>query len=439
MTKTNKKKLLLVLPRGDRSYFGKVSKRGKAGFIRLGLPTIAAVTPDDWDIRILDSRNEKVDFNEPADLVGLTGFTNEITHAYEMADGYRSTGKTIIMGGVHVSALPEEALMHSDSVVIGEAEPVWAEVLKDFEEGRLKERYGTGALTEPEDIPIPTRELLRRKMYGPGYNVIQATRGCPYDCSYCTVTTFFGKKFRTRPIENVIKEVQAADTKHFYFLDDNIVGHPRYAKELFKELIPLKHTWGSQAAITLAKDDELLELYARSGGKYAFIGFESLSEINLEKMSKSWNSPEGYKESIRKIHDAGIDIVGSFVFGLDDDDKDVFRNTYEFVMDTGIAGAQYHILTPFPGTALYKTLEEEKRITDRDWAKYHTGEVVFEPKCMSAEELLDGFHWIYKETFNMKSMMKRLSMYPRRFVLRAAAAFYYRSKANMMPMPRLKH
>ncbi len=428
-----KKRLLLILPQGDRSYFGKVSKRGKAGFIRLSLPLLAAMTPEDWEVEILDSRAKDVDFDANADLVGLTGFTNEMPHAYSIADEFRRRGVKVVLGGVHASALPQEALKHADSVVIGEAENVWGTLLDDFDKGVMKPTYSSKELASLEGLPIARRDLLDRSMYVTGFNSLQATRGCPFDCSYCAVTTFFGTKFRTRPVEEVIEEIKGFDTKHFFFLDDNIAGHPGYAKELFRALIPLKRTWGSQAAITIARDPELLQLYAKSGGKYAFIGLETLSEKNLKNMSKSWNTPGGYKDSIKKIHDAGINIIGSFVFGLDEDDKSVFKNTFDFIMDTGMAAAQFHILTPFPGTRLYDELEREGRITDRDWAKYHTGEVVYAPKKLTKEELLDGFHWIYKETYRFKNILKRCLRQRTGLGFKIAANVSYRKKAMRMP------
>ena len=430
-----KKKLLLILPRGDRSYFGQVSKSGKAGFIRLGLPTLAALTPGGWEVEILDSRISEVDFGAKPDLVGLTGLTSEITHAYAIADEFRRRGVRVVIGGVHASALPDEALAHADSVVIGEAEGVWEDLLSDLEASSLKETYHSPELPKMEGWPLPRRDLFERSIYTSGFNSLQATRGCPFDCSYCAVTTFFGAKFRTRPVGEVIDEIKGFDTRHFFFLDDNIVGHPRYAKELFRALIPLKRTWGSQAAITIARDPELLELYAKCGGRYAFIGLESLSEKNLKNVSKSWNSPEGYKEAIRKIHSVGINIIGSFVFGLDDDDRDVFKNTFDFIMDTKMAAAQFHILTPFPGTRLYDELEEQNRITDRDWAKYHTGEVVYKPKALTPEELQEGFHWIYRTTYSLKNIAKRCLRERTGFTFRVSANLNYRKKALKMPPP----
>lgn len=425
-------KLLLILPKSERGYWGKVSKSGKAGFVRLNLPTIAALTPKDWDVEILDNRLKSVDYGARPDLVGITGFTSEIPWAYEIADKWRSLGVKVVMGGVHVSALPDEALTHCDAVVVGEAELVWAGLLEDFKAGKLRQKYKSDHLCDMKGMAIARRELLDRRIFS-GFYTMQATRGCPFNCDYCAVTAFFGSEFRMRPIDDVIEEIKGFDSKEFFFMDDNIVGRPKYAKELFTRLIPLKVKWGSQASITMAKDDELLRLYAASGGKYAFIGLESLSQKNLDKMHKGWNSAKGFKESIAKIHDAGINIIGSFVFGLDDDDPTVFKTTLDFIMETKLDAAQFHILTPLPGTVTYGVLEREGRILDKDWAKYHTGEVVFQPKGMTVEELQRGYYWIFRQTYSMKSILKRSFRSPSGLIYRLAANLSYRKKALKMP------
>jgi radical SAM superfamily enzyme YgiQ (UPF0313 family) len=431
------RKLLLILPRNERGLWGKVSKKGKTGFVRLSLPTLAALTPSDWDVEILDARATPVDFDKKVDLVGITGFSAEIPSAYEIADGFRKKGVKVVMGGIHVSALPEEALGHADSVVVGEAEPVWGEVLEDFENGAVKTIYRAKRPADMSGMPVPRRDLLKRSMYVACFNTIQATRGCPFDCDYCTVTEFFGKTFRTRPVEEVIDEIKGFDTRDFIFLDDNITGKPPYAKELFKALIPLKRTWGAQTSINLAKNEELLSLFGKSGGKYAYIGFETLTEKNLEKMNKSWNSMEDYRECIRRIQEAGINIIGSFIFGLDEDGTSVFKETLDFIKETGIDAAQFNVLTPLPGTRLYERLESEGRITDRDWAKYHLGEVVFEPRGMSAEELQQGYWWTYRKNYTIGNILRRVFRSPRGITYRMAINFTYRKKALRMPV--VKH
>jgi radical SAM superfamily enzyme YgiQ (UPF0313 family) len=231
----------------------------------------------------------------------------------------------------------------------------------------------------------------------------------------------------------VIDEIRNFDTREFFFVDDNITGKPAYAKELFRSLVPLNRVWGGQTTINFARDEELLHLYYKSGGKYAFIGFETLSESNLKKMSKSWNSPDGYKEAIKRIHGAGVNVIGSFIFGLDEDDPSVFQRTFDFIMENKVDAAQFHIVTPFPGTELYVEMEREGRITDRDWSKYHTGEVVFQPRNMSAEELQQGYWWIFHQTYTWGNILRRCFRSPRNLVARVGANISYRNKAVKMP------
>jgi radical SAM superfamily enzyme YgiQ (UPF0313 family) len=428
----NIRKLLLILPQTGRGYWGSVSKKGKAGLVRLSLPTVAALTPSNWDVEILDARVTPVDFTKKADLVGITALTDEILNAYTIADGFKKEGIKVVMGGIHVSALPEEALHHADSVVIGEAEPVWTKLLRDAEKDSLKPRYQASSLIAMDSMPTPRRGLLERKMYA-SFNTVQATRGCPFNCGYCAVTAFFGKEYRTRPIPDVIDEIRSFDTRDFFFVDDNIIGESSYAKELFKALIPLKRVWGGQATIRIAEDEELLSLYAKSGGKYAFIGFETLSQKNLKTLKKSWNATSRYEEAIKRIHKAGINILGSFIFGLDEDDTTVFEETFDFIMQNGIDAAQFHILTPFPGTELYNTMEKDGRIIDKDWSKYHTGEVVFMPKNMTCDELQRGYWNTFRKTYRIYDIFKRSIRSPRNIVFRIGMNLSYRKKALKMP------
>lgn len=427
-----KKKLLLVFPRSEGGYWGKV-RHGKAGIVSLGLPTVAAITPSDWDVAIHDARVTDLDYEQKVDLVGITGYTAEIPSTYAIADQFRKRGVPVILGGVHVSALPEEALAHADAVIIGEAEEIWEQVLRDFSSGTMKTTYHSETLCSMGKMKIPRRELLNRNMYT-SFHTIQATRGCPYDCDYCSVTGVFGHKFRTRPIGEVLDEIRAFGSRDFLFADDNICGQPDYAKELFRALIPLKKTWGGQTSITFAKDDELLHLYAKSGGQYAFIGLETLSQNNLRDINKPWSKTKDYEEAIGKIHRAGINIIGSFILGLDHDELSVFRHTLDFVLENRLAAGQYHILTPFPGTRLYERMAQDGRILERDWSKYHTSHVVIQPVKMSIRELQDGYDWIFRETYTWPSILKRVFRSWRGIPYRAAVNLSYRKKALQTPL-----
>jgi len=395
---------------------------------------LAALTPTDWAVEIHDSRVSPVDYNRHVDLVGITAFTAEIPSAYAIADEFRKRGVKVVMGGVHVSALPDEALTHADAVVIGEAEYVWGKLLKDIELGCLEKIYRSDKPCDMYAMKIPRRDLLDRFMYVSGFHTVQATRGCPHDCEYCAVTGVFGRTFRTRPVQEVIDEIRTFDTNDFLFVDDNICGNPAYAKELFRALISMKKAWGGQTSITFARDTDLLELYAKSGGKYAFIGFETVSPDGLATINKQWNHADAYGDAIRKIHDAGINILGSFIFGLDTDDITVFQHTLNFIMEHRIDAAVFCILTPFPGTRLYKKMESEGRIIDRDWAKYHTCETVFQPKNMSPEILDKEFYQTFRKAYSIRNILKRVFRSPRGLTYRIAMNYSYRKKAMRMPM-----
>lgn len=428
------RQLLLVLPRNPRGYWGAVTN-GKTGFARLTLPALAALTPPGWDVEILDARVAEPDYLRPVDLVGITAFTAEAPSAYAMADGFRRRGVPVVIGGVHASARPEEALLHADAVVIGEADEVWATLLADAAAGRLQRVYRADRYCDLRSVPVPRRDLLDRRLYVSGFNTVQATRGCPRDCAYCAVTGVFGRSFRTRPVADVIAEIRGLDTREFLFVDDNICGNPAYARELFQALVPLGRAWGGQTDITLARDDEMLRLYARAGGRYAFIGFESLSETNLAAINKQWGNLRAYGEAIRTLHAAGINILGSFIFGLDDDDPGIFRRTLDFVTAHRIDAVQYHILTPFPGTRLYDAMEAAGRITERDWSRYHTSEVVFTPRGMTAKELQEGFYRVCRESYTWRRIIRRTMRSPRGMLLRLAMNINYRHKAGRMPDP----
>lgn len=398
----------------------------------MNLPILAALTPSDWDVEIHDARVVALDYKQNVDLVGITALTAEIPSAYAIADKFREKGVPVVLGGIHVSALPEEASEHADAVVVGEAEYIWKDLLQDLGRGTLRRIYRAEKLCDMIHMQSPCTRLLDKKMYV-NFNVLQATRGCPFDCDYCAVTGVFGRTFRTRPVEEVIADIKSFDARNFFFVDDNLCGDPRYSKEVFKALIPLKKTWGGQTSITFAQDNQLLELYAQSGGQYAFIGFETISEESLAAINKRWGQANAYGEAIRRIHRAGINIVGSFIFGLDDDDPSIFQRTFEFIMEHGIDAVQFHILTPFPGTRLFDTMKAEGRIIDSDWEKYNTCEVVFQPKKMTVKELQDGYYKAYRQTYSNYNIFKRVLRSWRGISQRLIMNVSYRNKAKRMP------
>ena len=406
------RKLLLISPIASNSLMG-----GDFYFRlpTLGLLKVAALTPPDWEIKIIDEKVESLDLNEEADLVGITAMTTAVNRAYEIADNFRRRGIKVVMGGMHASKLPNEALQHCDSVVVGEAEGLWHSLLEDFKRGDLNPVYRHTAFPPLVNLPTPDWKLYRDKKYLP-VHFIETTRGCPHGCEFCSVTNSFGGKFRNRPIDEVEREIQGLkpfDGRFIlknvvFFVDDNIISNKTYAKEFLRRIIPYNLKWLGQTSVNIAGDDEMLDLCRKSGCMGFVIGFESLSKDNLSRMGKGFNKPDNYFDVIKKIHDYGIGIDGSFVFGFDCDDEGVFERTVEFTIKAKLEIGYFSILTPYPGTGLYEKLNSEDRIIDRDWSRYNTNNVVFKPKCMSPEKLLYGYYDALKQFHTYSSIYKRL-------------------------------
>lgn len=383
-------------------------KKRRAIFPPLNLAIIAALTPPDIEVEIIDENLEDINYDTDADLIGITVMTAAANRAYKIADRFRSLGKKVVLGGMHVTALPDEAQKHADAVCVGEAENYWQELIEDYKQKQLKPRYGPGERLTSFWTPFARRDLFKSDRYIIK-NTLQTTRGCPFICDFCTVSQFFGRTYRFRPIADIVEEVKQFSNQLVAFVDDNIVGHFKRAKELFKALIPLNIKWVSQASINIAKDDELLELAAASGCIGLFIGFESLVDENLKAMRKNVNKISFFEKAIKKIHSYGIAIEGAFIFGLDEDNESVFKRTVKFAKRMRLEAAQFGILTPFPGTGLFKKLAEEKRIFDFNWSHYDIARVVFQPKKMSAQTLQDGFNWAWREFYSIPSIIRRLS------------------------------
>src|SRR3990170_5980858 len=401
-------KVLLINPENKKSIFAYRPEDVKAfWFPKLSMPTIAAYTPSDVDVKIIDECVQDIDFNADVDLVGISVMTFLSTRAYEIAAKFRARGVKVVLGGIHVSMCPEEARQHADSVVVGEAERTWPMLIEDFRRGEMKPMYVEKELSNLEHLQTPRRDLLKPGAYWTT-NCVQTSRGCPFDCDFCTVTVFGGNQFRLRPVDEVVEEVRQLNKKFVVFVDDNIAGNKAYAKQLFKALIPLKISWGSQASLTMARDPELLDLAAKSGCTALFIGVESISEENLAAANKRFNKVDKYKEEFRRFHDYGILIQTGMIFGFDHDDESAFERTVEFLEENNIELAMFNILTPLPGTNLYKKMDAEGRIIDRDWSHYDGRHVVFKPKLMTPETLQEGFLWAYHKFFSYPSIIKRI-------------------------------
>ena len=376
-------------------------------FLRtLTLPILAALTPSSIEVKITDERTESIDYESDADLIGLTFLTADAHRAYRMADEFRKRSKFVVMGGPHASILPEEAIRHADSVVIGEAELVWKDLLQDFQKGSPKKFYQSKTPVKMEDLPLPRRNLVKCKGFTT-IEMVETSRGCPFNCDFCYMPTLFGRSYRLRPIEDVIKEIKTLKKDHLAFADDNLVGNPDYAKNLFKKLIPLGKKWFGNFSLARANDTQLLKLAAQSGCIRMGLGFESVSQNSLNGVNKGFNKVKRYEEIIKKIHGQGITIIGYFMFGFDKDDVSIFPRTVEFIEKSLIDRPIFFILTPIPKTRLYQRLLLEERILDTNWSHGDGTHVMFRPKLMTEDELQEGYRSVTKQVYSLSSITRR--------------------------------
>ena len=380
----------------------------------LSLQQVAAVVPASWEVTLVDELHENIPFGDRYDLVGITAMTHQATRAYEIADRFRAEGVPVVMGGIHPSVLPDETLTHADAVVVGEAEPVMAQLLDDCLHGRLAPIYRAPL---PDDdllsVPWPRRDLLAGKRYLTN-QTIQAGRGCPYDCPFCTVTPYFGRSFRYRDPDDILAELRTFRGRLTIFLDDNILGDPERAKPILKGMAGMGLKWGGQANLRFAEDPELVKLVADSGCIGIFVGIETAtgSYANLPKNSGGSSAAE----LIRRVRDAGIVLEASLIFGFDDHDESIFDSTLRFLDDCSPGVATLNVLTPYPGTALFKQFDQEGRILHRDWRKYDHSQVVFRPKLMTPERLYRGWLEARKEVYRWPSISSRVLSSPKGWI-----------------------
>jgi len=371
----------------------------------LNLALLAAHTPEEHEVVILDEAFDEVDFDADADLVGITCMTPLAPRAYEIAAGFRRRGVPVVIGGIHASMMPEEAARYADCVVAGEAEEIWPVVLADFAAGRMKKIYQVEKRPDITFLKRPRRDLLTNSYF---VQTVQTSRGCPNNCKFCSVTRFNGGRYRLRDIDSVIGEIRSIPDKRLFIIDDNIIGSGRNcidrAFAFFERLAECGKEWGGQTCLNIVEHDRLLAAAAKSGARAFLIGFESIQEASLDGFDKKINlrpTTRNFRDAIKKIHDHGIAIVGGFIFGTDHDDADTFRRTLDFIIETGIDAVQLSIQTPLPGTELYRELAESGRLllTDypADWEAYNIFEPVFQPKNQSPEELYQNLMAAYRE------------------------------------------
>ena len=394
----------------------------KRSLLDLGLLTVAACTPKDIEVQVVDEYVDAIPYDTDADLVALSAKTSCVTHAYEVAAEFRKRGKKVVLGGIHASLRPEEAIEHVDHVVVGEAEKTWPLFVKSFERGEAPQIMPDAGFAPMEDIPVPAWDRIRPAQFL--FHQLQTTRGCPFMCRFCSVPDISGQSFRFKPVEKVVEEIRALPhagpikdrIKALYIVDDNFISKVPYTKELLKALVPLHESgelreWSAETTLNVSRDEELLDLFKAAGCSTLIIGFESISEATLLAMDKKVNFCLTYQEGIERIHRRGMSIVGNFIVGFDTDTLAVFRDLLDFIDEHTILYPFFSILTPMPGTKLHEDFKAAGRLDHLDWARYDTRHVVFEPKHMTREQLMDGYCWLYEEAYASRRALDRLERY----------------------------
>jgi radical SAM superfamily enzyme YgiQ (UPF0313 family) len=409
----SRKQLLLINP--ANTYRKGYLLRRESKQAPLGLGMVAALTPESWKVKIWDENFREFQYRE-ADLVGITAVTASVNRAYEIARIYREKGIPVVLGGIHASYLPDEALEHVDSVVIGEAEGVWENVIRDFGTGNLKRQY-RAMLCDMKKVPI-----ARHDLFHPGYlfGSIQTSRGCPMNCDFCSVPEFNGNKYRLRDINSVLDEIEAVQSPMLYFVDDNIIGYNKEAEEhaiaLFEGMIRrgIKKDWFAQASLNIAEKPEILKLAARSGCRMLLIGIEAEDHAALEASNKKLNLRMGvnsYRKAFRTIHSQGINVLGAFIFGMESDTAESIRKRTDYILKSSVDVTQASVMTPLPGTMLYRRMKDEGRILcrnfPRDWQHFHFTDVVFEPNRMTPKELAEETDKAYARITSKNEIRRR--------------------------------
>ena len=398
--------------------------------------TIAAITPKNHTIQMVDEAAEEIDFNADVDLVAITSLTVSAPRAYEIADQFRKNGKKVVIGGWHATALPDEAKQHADSIIIGEGEETFPALLNDFENNKMKPFYEQQQPADLNRVPILSKEERMKYKSGPFSQSIQISKGCPVGCNFCAISyRKFGNIHRARSVENVVKELETIPQRIISFADPSLTINPKYTKQLFKAIKPLNKVFGCEGnANILGKDEELLKLAAEAGCISWYVGFESVNQDTINSIGKSTNIVTNYKSIIKKIHDYGMRVEGAFIFGFDTDKTDIFDNTINTIKDWELDLIDISILTPYPGTPLFNQLEKENRILTKNWELYDSIHVVHKPKQMTPEELLNGVQkvWdgLYPEIFTMKRVLRARILGLNAFVTSALRNYLYYKRSK---------
>ncbi|MEK7797441.1 MAG: radical SAM protein [Nitrospirota bacterium] len=447
-------------PRESPYHLG-ASERKAIWFPKLSLPAIAAYTPEHWEIEIQDEAVRQIDLDYPADMVGISVMTCYAPRAYQLADEFRKRGVPVVLGGVHPTYCPDEALQHCDAIVTGEAEESWPRLVDDFEAGRMQRHYKMEQFPPLDHYKPPRVDLLSEDAYMTRQCTF-TTRGCHFDCEFCSVSPFNGKSTRRRPVAEVVAEIQRVkgwvceelvgrmgrssvlealkiaakirfgieDGSIFAFVDDLHNSNRAYCRELWAALKPLNIKWGCQSTLFLGDDAEMVKLAAESGCVSVFVGLESIFEESLGETHKPFNKVKKFEEEIKMFHDHGIMVNPGIVFGFDNDDESVFERTVEFLIKNHCELAYFNVLTPLPGTPLQARYEAAGRIFDRNWAHYDGKHVTFRPTRMTPEQLQEGFYWAQHQFYSLPNIWKRISNTSQRIIPRFQMNWEFRRVIN---------
>jgi radical SAM superfamily enzyme YgiQ (UPF0313 family) len=408
-------KILLIHPkrRDKHNYAGKI----KAYIPPLTLPVLAGLTPKRIDVELCDENVDTVNFDTDADLIGITGISNQINRGYEIGDAFRKRGKRVVMGGIHVSAMPDEAKDHADSILIGEAEDLWEAIIEDFRNDRLKNEYTADAYTNFKKLVIPRHDLLKLDRYrsSSGTNMprlpIQASRGCPFNCKFCSVTKFWGPKIRTKPLENVEKEllqIRSLGTNRILFTDDNFIADISYTKNLLDLLKKHDFSWICQVSTNIYRHEDLIVEMSKAGCSAVYMGIETFSEENLEDINKKFNKMADYETLFALLDKNNIRVTASMIIGLDGDTRETLDNMLQRLIHLRVSYAQFFLLQLLPGTQIREQFLRENRIIDHNWDHQNGTLVTFQPKSFQVEELQDYYWELYQKFYSYKSIFRRL-------------------------------
>lgn len=393
---------------------GKLCKQKKIHLPGLVFPLLAAMTPDNWEVEVKLEVVDDIDFESDADIVGIGTMGYAMFRGMEIAGEFRKRSKLVVMGGYMASMIVQESLKHADSVIIGDAEISYPLMLKDFEKHGKIERIYDHPINKLEGLPIPRYELLLEKPIG-NMLPVQAGRGCPYTCSFCSIACMYQGRYLFRPVAEVIRDIKAVRDhgfRNFYLIDDNLVANENYLRELCYKIEPLKMKWATQCSLYIGDNSELLDLAKRAGATMMSFGVESITQEGLNKLNKSWLRVEDHKRLISNITKSNIMVSSEMIIGTDSDTEESIRATYDFIQETRIPIPRFYILTPTPGSALYDEYKAEGRLITEDWKLYDGSICVFRPAKISPEKLTDLFWWLYRKVFSWKSILRRTIFNP---------------------------